>query len=167
MNTKLSPKIKTVWMYLSISLLISLGMITCMMNKSTPWQIAKTRTDNDGIIKILLYYDMEGLSGQDILTSIDFPRPEYFKARELLTADVNAVIDGLFVGGADSVFVVDAHGSWNPEPDILLDKMDTRAKMLFKKQRFHPYVDLLQENSYDAIVAVGMHSRTGGELVYL
>ncbi|HOP06400.1 MAG TPA: M55 family metallopeptidase [candidate division Zixibacteria bacterium] len=125
-------------------------------------QTCTVSADTDNLVKILLIYDMEGVAGQNILTSIDFPRPEYFDARELLTTDVNAVIDGLVTGGADSIFVVDGHGSFNPEPDILLDKMDSRAQMLFKKEKFHPYVDLLDENSYDAVVAVAMHSRTGG-----
>ncbi|MBN2414384.1 M55 family metallopeptidase [bacterium] len=143
-------------------LLLSLLSSGCTRNSGGSRIIEDTRADRDGLTRILLYYDMEGLSGQDIITSIDFPRPEYFRARELLTADVNAVIEGLFAGGADSVFVVDAHGSFNPEPDILLEKMDRRARMLFKKERFQPYVDLLTENEYDGIVAVGMHSRTGG-----
>ena len=117
---------------------------------------------DDGILKVLLLYDMEGLSGQNIITSIDFPRPEYFEARKLLTDDVNAAIDGFFAGGADSVFVVDAHGSFNPEPDILLDQMDPRARMLYKNHRFDSYVDLLEDNTFDALAAVGMHSRTGG-----
>jgi D-amino peptidase len=125
-------------------------------------QIFDRTTDHDGVLKILLYYDMEGISGQNILTSIDFPRPEYFEARELLTNDCNAVIDGLFAGGADSVYVVDAHGSFNPEPDILLDKMDPRARMLYRTERFHPYVDLIENNTFDAVAAVAMHSRTGG-----
>ncbi|MGW8183783.1 MAG: M55 family metallopeptidase [Burkholderiales bacterium] len=63
---------------------------------------------------------------------MDFGNEEYFEAREWLTNDVNAVIDGLFAGGADAVEVGDAHGSFNPEPDILLDKMDSRARMLYQ-----------------------------------
>lgn len=129
---------------------------------SSPRHVFERTANHDNVMKILLYYDMEGLAGQKILTSIDFPRPEYFEAREMLTNDVNAVIDGLCEGGADSIYVVDAHGSFNPEPDIILEKMDPRAQMLFKKEKFHPYVDLLDENNYDAIVAVGMHSKTGG-----
>jgi D-amino peptidase len=125
-------------------------------------QVFNRTDDQDGVLKILLYYDMEGISGQNIITSIDFPRPEYFEARELLTADCNAAIDGLFAGGADSVYVVDAHGSFNPEPDILLDKMDPRARMLYRKERFDPYADLIENNTFDAVAAVAMHSRTGG-----
>lgn len=146
-------------------LMVFLGLSCTTDNVSdnqAPKQIVERTKDSDGVIKILLYYDMEGVSGQNIMTSIDFPRPEYFEARELLTADVNSVIDGLFAGGADSVFVVDGHGSFNPEPDIILDKMDPRAHMLFKKKKFDLYMDLLDENSYDAIVGVAMHSKTGG-----
>ncbi len=162
MKTKILLKI--VYLTAIISILFSTQL--CLGNNSVANQPARyifgSTQDGDNVVKILLYYDMEGISGQNILTSIDFPRPEYFEARELLTADVNAVIDGLFDGGADSLFVVDAHGSFNPEPDILLDKMDKRAQMLFKKEKFQPYVDLLNENSYDGIVAVAMHSKTGG-----
>jgi len=125
-------------------------------------EVFERRAVDDGVTMVLVYYDMEGVSGQKILTSIDFPRPEYFEARELLTNDVNAVIDGLFAGGADSVYVVDAHGSFNPEPDILLDKMDRRARMLYRSEKFDPYVDLTVDNRFDAIVAVAMHSKTGG-----
>jgi len=118
--------------------------------------------DVDGMINILLYYDMEGISGQKTIWSIDFGNEEYFQAREWLTDDVNAVIEGLYAGGADEIDVVDAHGSFNPEPDILLDKMDSRAKMLFKDKPFRPYVDLVEDGKYDAVVLVCMHSKTGG-----
>lgn len=127
-----------------------------------PRMILDRTPDKDGKVKVLVYYDMEGISGIDKAASIDFPSPEYFEARDDLTADVNAVIDGFFAGGADSVFVVDAHGSFNQEPDIILEKMDPRAGMLFKNKKFDPYLDLLHENSYDAVAVVGMHSRTGG-----
>ncbi len=149
-------------LFFLLFVVFSFAMADDTANPDAVRQVLPRHIDNDNIMKILLLYDMEGLSGQNIITSIDFPRPEYFEARKLLTADVNAVIEGLFDGGADSVIVVDAHGSFNPEPDILLDKMDPRAKMLYKKERFDSYVDLLENNTFDAIVGVGMHSRTGG-----
>jgi len=133
------------------------------VTNDNPQRIIEDRKPvDDNFTKIVLLYDMEGLSGQNILTSIDFPRPEYFEARKLLTDDVNAVIQGLFDGGADSVTVIDAHGSFNPEPDILLDQMDPRAKMMYREKRFDSYVDLLDDNSFDAMVLVGMHSKVGG-----
>lgn len=119
--------------------------------------------DKDGKIKILLYYDMEGVSGLKDLRATSFRYKEYYNpAREVLTSDVNAVVEGLFAGGAHEVHIVDAHGSGNPEPDIFLDKLDKRAKMIFKDKRFRPYVDLVEKDVYDAVAVVCMHSSTGG-----
>jgi len=129
-------------------------------------EAARTLTDpapdTDGVVRVLLYYDMEGLSGQDDPRSIFYRESEpYARARELLTGDVNAVVEGLFAGGADEVHVVDAHGSGNPEPDVLLDRMDSRALLVVRDQPFAPYVDLAEPGVYDAVAVVGMHSRTG------
>jgi len=141
-------------------------LISCAPKKATEEMTGRVLLEpapnTDGVVNILLYYDMEGISGQNLIWSIDFGKEEYFQAREWLTNDVNAVIDGLFSGGADSVDVVDAHGSMNPEPDILVDKMDSRANMLYKDRPFDHYLDLVEEGKYDAVVAVCMHSRTGG-----
>jgi len=118
--------------------------------------------DYDGKIKILIYYDMEGISGQNDIKSLDLGNPEYEKIRHNLTADVNAVIKGLFSGGADEVDVVDAHGSGNREPDILLNQLDSRARHIVRDKRFDPYIDLTEAGIYDAVAAVCMHSKTGG-----
>jgi D-amino peptidase len=118
--------------------------------------------DKDGVIKILVYYDMEGISGLNDIRSLSFGNKEYVQAREWLTNDVNAVIDGLFAGGADEVHVVDAHGSGNPDPDILVEKMDSRAHLVSRDKRFEAYVDLKEEGVYDAVAVVCMHSKTGG-----
>ncbi len=125
-------------------------------------ELLEPAKDVDGEIKILVYYDMEGVSGQNLIRSLEFGNDEYFEAREWLTNDVNAVIEGLFEGGADAVDVVDAHGSGNPEPDILLDQMDPRARLIYKDKPFRPYVDLVEPEIYDAVVVVCMHSKTGG-----
>ncbi|MFC2118616.1 M55 family metallopeptidase [Bacteroidota bacterium] len=118
--------------------------------------------DNNDEIKILLYYDMEGISGLNDMRSLNYGNEGYTAARDLLTNDVNAVIDGLFAGGADIVDVVDAHGSGNPEPDILLDKMDSRVKLISRDKPFRSYCDLTEKKVYDAIAVVCMHSKTGG-----
>jgi D-amino peptidase len=112
--------------------------------------------------RILIYHDMEGLSGEDDWRMFSFGHPEqYAVGRELLTADVNAVVEGLFQGGAGLVHVVDAHGSGNPDPDLLLDKLDKRASLISRDTPFRQYVDLVEPNVYDAIVCVGMHAKTG------
>jgi D-amino peptidase len=119
--------------------------------------------NNDGVLRILVLYDMEGLSGQKDWRTTDFSYPEHYsKGRKLLTDDVNAVIEGLYAGGAEEVYVVDGHGSGNPDPDILLDKLDSRAKMIMKEEPFDAYSDLPEMGGYDAVAVVGMHSKTGG-----
>ena len=50
--------------------------------------------DVDGVTRILLYYDMEGTSGQNDIRSLSYGNQEYDAARQWLTDDVNAVIDG-------------------------------------------------------------------------
>jgi len=124
--------------------------------------LSSAAPDTDGISKILVYYDMEGISGQNDMRSLSFGNEEYNQAREWLTNDVNAVIDGLFAGGADEVHVVDAHGSGNPDPDILIDKMDNRAELVSKDKPFEAYVELTEEGIYDGVAVVCMHSKTGG-----
>jgi len=126
--------------------------------------LSSAAPDTDGISKILVYYDMEGISGQNDMRSLSFGNEEYNQAREWLTNDVNAVIDGLFAGGADEVHVVDAHGSGNPDPDILIDKMDNRAELVSKDKPFEAYVELTEEGIYDGVAVVCMHSKTPARL---
>ena len=113
-------------------------------------------------IRVLVYHDMEGLAGQDDWRTFLFSHPErYPEGQKMLAADLNAVIDGLFAGGATQVDVVDAHGSGNPEPDVRRDLLDSRAKQVIRDKPFDPYVDITEPNTYDAVVAVAMHAKTG------
>jgi D-amino peptidase len=110
--------------------------------------------------RVLLYYDMEGISAIDRAeyTTVRHPA-EYSIGRQRLTDDVNAAIRGLLRGGAKSITVVDAHSSGNTEsPDILLDQMDSRAAFLFRDTEFAGYRDV-PSREFDAIVCIGMHAR--------
>jgi D-aminopeptidase len=116
----------------------------------------------DSAIRVLVYHDMEGLAGQDDYRTFNYSHPEYYaKGQEWLAADINAVVDGLFAGGATSVEIVDAHGSGNPSPDLVPAKLDPRATQLTRDHSFRQYVDIVDSNRYDAVVAVGMHAKTG------
>ncbi len=155
--------------FLAIFLVVSALTFLCSCSQEQPAPAEKPDIvirdavqDADGTLKILVYYDMEGISGLDNPQGLKYGNEEYVYTRELLTEDVNAVIDGLFAGGADVVDVVDAHGSGNPNQDILLDMMDSRAKMLFKDAYYAPYIDLAEQEQYDAVAVVCMHSRTDG-----
>lgn len=111
--------------------------------------------------RILLIHDMEGLAGQDNPYSFLYGHPEYPRGQQLLIEDVNAVVAGLFAGGAGSVSVADGHGSGNPGPDILIDRLDRRAQMVSRPSSFDTYLDLAEKGAFDAVVAVGMHAKSG------
>src|SRR3954470_228399 len=71
--------------------------------------------------------DMEGATG---VTWTDDVRPgteQWQRMRRLFTGDVNACVAGLFDGGADDVFVNEAHSS---QRNLLLEDLDERATML-------------------------------------
>jgi D-amino peptidase len=118
--------------------------------------------DADGVVRVLVYHDMEGLTGQSDPTTFRYAHPDrYAVGRTYLTGDVNAVVRGLFDGGADEVHVVDGHGSGNPEPDLLLDQLDPRVTLVSRDRPFDAYVDLVERGTYDAVAVVGMHAKTG------
>ncbi|MGI6207676.1 MAG: M55 family metallopeptidase [Anaerolineae bacterium] len=62
-------------------------------------------------MKVYMMTDQEGAAG--VISSIDFASPEcryYQVARELVTAEVNAAIEGCLEAGATDILVVDGHG---------------------------------------------------------
>lgn len=125
----------------------------------TPWTTHAVTPSDDGLVRVLVLHDMEGLSGQEEWESFIHGRYQYNEGQELLAADINAVVDGLFDAGADEVHVVDGHGSTNPEPDYREDLMDPRVTRVVRDEWFDPYSDLVLDGGYDAVAVVGMHAR--------
>jgi D-amino peptidase len=113
-------------------------------------------------LKVLLLYDMEGVTGatspQDVSASSD----RYPATRESLTADVNAAIAGLLKAGATEVVITDGHGSGSNEPDYLLDKMPKGARFDLRDVPYDPYIETM-DKSFAAMVAIAMHGRAGGK----
>ena len=116
-------------------------------------------------MKVYLMTDLEGVAGvlnaQDYL---DLNGPYYALAKELLTMEANAAIDGFFAGGADEIVVQDGHG----EGGINQLLLDPRAKL----QRgwdgpgggYYPHG---LDESYDVIAWVGQHPKSGTEFGHL
>ncbi len=128
---------------------------------SEPWELIDVDFDPSDGVRVLVLHDMEGLADQDDWHTFDYGEPEYDHGQELLAADINAVIDGLFAGGATEVHVVDGHGSGNPEPDLRAELLDPRATQVLRDEPFDTYFDLVEPGAYDAVAVVGMHARTG------
>lgn len=127
---------------------------------SAPWNEVPLRVDAGDGVAILLAYDMEGISGLGDWRMFDANFPEYERGRELLTGDVNAVVEGLFAGGATRVDLVDFHGSGSDDPDVLIDQIDSRAHHVERDTLFWEF-DLVEAGAYDAVVVVGMHCKPG------
>jgi D-amino peptidase len=150
------------------AVLVAAGLSSCGGHAGPPPVSERPRaleepaTDTDGLVRVLVYHDMEGLTGQSDPTTFRFSHPDrYAVGRTYLTGDVNAVVGGLFDGGADEVHVVDGHGSGSPEPDLLLDELDPRVTLVRRDRPFDAYVDLVEPGVYDAVAVVGMHAKTG------
>lgn len=93
--------------------------------------------------------DMEGIAG---LSATDDPL-----GRRLMTAEVNAAIQGAFDAGATRVVVNDAHGGHD---NLLQDQLDPRATLL--RGDLKPY-GMMQglDASFSAVVFIGYHAKAG------
>jgi D-amino peptidase len=119
-------------------------------------------------LKVMVLYDMEGVSGATDFRHTSFAHPtEYAEGRKSLTEDVNAAIAGLKAAGATEIVVVDGHGSGNNAgPDVLEDQLLAPAKMYYSDTPFDIYMDSY-DHSFDAIVAIGMHAGAGNRVGFL
>ena len=111
--------------------------------------------------RVLLIYDMEGVTAAAAPRDVQMGAPNYPATRESLTEDVNAAIRGLLKAGASEVLLTDGHGSGNPEPDYLLDRLPAGAKLERRDAPYDPFLDVI-DGSFAAVAGVGMHGRGGG-----
>jgi D-amino peptidase len=128
---------------------------------ATPWTVEDNAPRMADGIRVLIIHDMEGLAGQADPASFNFGTDLYPAGQEWLAADINAVVDGLFAGGATEVLIADGHGSGNPDPDLRSDLLDDRATQIIRDEAFDTYFDLPDLVEVDAVAVVGMHAKTG------
>ncbi len=110
-------------------------------------------------MKILIAADMEGISG---VTNWDQVTPghfEYNRFRQIMTADVNAAIEGAFSAGADQVVVTDGHADGN---NILIEELDGRARL--NAGNGSPF-SMVQgvDAGVDGVMFVGYHACAGSK----
>jgi D-amino peptidase len=107
-------------------------------------------------MKIYLMTDLEGVAG--VLNAQEWTgpgQPYYDLAKEFLTREVNAAVDGFFEGGATSILVADGHG-----PGALnVPLLDERVEFL-RGWGAGPY-PLCLDDSFDVIAWVGQHAKAG------
>jgi D-amino peptidase len=106
-------------------------------------------------MRIYLMTDLEGVAG--VLNFMDWCTPDsryYETAKELLTREVNAAVEGFFAGGATAITVVDGHGAGAINPLLL----DPRAELMRGFAMGWPF---LLDEGYDTVAWIGQHAKAG------
>ncbi len=108
-------------------------------------------------IAVFISADMEGISGvvDNLFTTpgeSDYPR-----ARQLMTEDCNAAIEGALQGGATRILVNDSHG---PMRNILIEHLDPAATLISGSPKPLSMMTGIDQ-AWDMAFFVGYHARAG------
>ncbi len=105
-------------------------------------------------LRVFISADMEGVAGavdaeQLLPTGMDYPL-----FRKLLTAEVNAAIEGALAEGADKITVADSHGE---ELSILPDELNPKARLVRSGPRPLGMMEGIDQG-FDAAILIGFHA---------
>ena len=99
--------------------------------------------------------DLEGAWGVDKKSMVSTDSPDYPTAVSNLLSDINAAIDGAFLGGATEVWVRDGHGGGN---SIIWENLIPGVKLM---QGASPRVRFAGLEGCDAVILLGYHAMAG------
>lgn len=108
-------------------------------------------------MKLLIAVDMEGATGVVSWDHVDPKTAEYQRFRHLLTADVNAAIEGALEAGIEDIQVSDGH--WN-SGNVLIEELNPHARLNTGTPSPFSMVQCVQDG-IDAAFFVGYHARVG------
>ncbi|MFH2069070.1 MAG: M55 family metallopeptidase [Candidatus Omnitrophota bacterium] len=112
-------------------------------------------------MKIYIMTDLEGAAGVLDFENWCVPSSRYYEtAKEFLTMEVNAAVEGFLEGGAKEIVVADGHGCGG----INVKLLDSKVKLMRGWPTGWP---LLLDKSYDAVAWVGQHAKAGTEFAHL
>jgi D-amino peptidase len=113
-------------------------------------------------MRVYMMTDLEGVAGVLNFQEWTGPgKPYYEMAREFLTLEVNAAVDGLLEGGATEILVMDAHGPGA----INVKLLDPRVEV--QRGWSDPVWPLCLDKSFDFVVWVGQHAKACTEYGHL
>lgn len=106
--------------------------------------------------RVFISADLEGISG--IVHGEHTMRNgrEHDYARRLMTAEVNAAIEGALEAGAEEVVVNDSHGSMR---NIIPDLLHKKALLITGSPKALSMMEGIQDGPYTCAMFVGYHSR--------
>jgi D-amino peptidase len=112
-------------------------------------------------MKVYIITDLEGSAGIPSAADYSHPGERYYEyARELVTLETNAAVEGCLQAGATEILVVDGHGAGAIDPVVL----HPAARLLFGRPVGYPFGC---DASFNAAMMVGQHAKSntdGGHL---
>ncbi len=115
-------------------------------------------------MRVYLMTDLEGVAGVMNSTDWIYPESRYYElAKELLTKEVNAAVDGFFAAGATDVVVQDGHG----HGAVNIALLDSRAKLQRGWNIAGAYPFGMDHGNFDVMAYVGQHPKAGTEYGHL
>lgn len=113
-------------------------------------------------MRVLVSADMEGVTGVVHPEDVEPGTSAYAECRHLMTADVNAAVEGLFAGGATEVVVNDAHSTMR---NLVVSELDPRVDYVRGSPKPLGMMQGLFDDAgaaLDAVAFVGYHGGAGG-----
>jgi len=108
-------------------------------------------------MKVYILTDLEGVCGVVSFETQTGPGGRYYEeAKELLTLEVNAAVEGALAGGATDVLVLDGHGAGA----LNIKLLHRRARAILGGPMPR---DFLISRGFDAMLVVGQHAMAGAE----
>ncbi|MHC4914531.1 MAG: M55 family metallopeptidase [Planctomycetota bacterium] len=111
-------------------------------------------------MKILMLTDLEGVAGVVSFETQTYSGGKYYEeSRRLLTAEINAAVDGLLAAGADDVLVGDGHGPGA----VYFPDLHERARLIHGRPGAPRSVRDEYVAGFDAFVMIGQHAMAGAD----
>jgi len=107
-------------------------------------------------MKIYISADMEGIVGVVTGEQLGPAGFEYNRAREFMTAEVNAAIDAAFEAGATEIVVSDSHGNGQ---NLLIEKLNPKITLVRAWPRPLMMMQGIDE-TFDGAICIGYHTGT-------
>ncbi len=111
-------------------------------------------------MKVYMMTDLEGVAGVTTFYKETSPEGPYYElSRKLLTAEINAAIEGLLAEGVEDVLV----GDWHGPGAVYFPDLHPRAKLLHGRPMAPWSVLDAELGKYDVCAIVGQHAMAGAQ----
>jgi len=113
-------------------------------------------------VKVFVSVDMEGVCGLVRWPDVSPKGIDFARNRSLMTADVNAAVEGAFAAGATAVVVEENHGV-EDLCVLLMDEIDPRCSVIRGAGRSGATTMAGLDRECGVVLLVGHHARAGSQ----